>query len=455
MMRIILALALLLLPLRGLAAQVTPPVPAPGGEELVDRVVAVVGDTALLLSDLRTAVQQAQAAGQTLPTDPVQRDAFMSAILDDRVNSLLLVEAARDAGITVDEDQINGLVDSQVSRILQSFGGSQPQLDAALAADGMTMSQYRDLLAQQFRDDQLVRSYMGERMRARARPVISEDEIRAAFEARRAQLGNRPASVTFSQVLVRPEAGDSADAAARREAEDVLKQLREGGDWEVLARRFSDDPGTKEVGGELGWVKQNGQMVPEFERAVFAGRPGDLLPVKTAFGYHILQVRRTQGAERQVRHILVSPEITAEDVERARVRADSVAGALREGANLRMLARAYGTPEDQIEIPPQPVDNLHAAYREPLAEAQPGAVVGPFRVPGLGEESWAVVKVTDRRPEGEFVLEDVRQQLVEGLQEQRMMAQIVEDLRNSIYVSIRMSVRRKRFASTCSCTVSV
>ena len=438
MMRIVIAFALLLQPVRGLAAQVAPPAPPPGGEELVDRVVAVVGDTALLLSDLRTAIQQAQAAGQTLPTDPVQRDAFMSRILDDRVNALLLVEAARDAGVAPDEDQINSLVDSQVSRILQSFGGSQPQLDAALAADGMTMSQYRDLLAQQFRDDQLVRNYMSQRMRARARPVISEDEIRAAFEARRAQLGSRPATVTFSQVLIRPEAGDSADAAARLEAEDVMKQLREGGDWEVLARRFSDDPGSKESGGELGWVKQDGQMVAEFERAVFATRPGDVVGVKTQFGYHVLQVRRTQGAERQVRHILVSPEITPADVERARVRADSVASALREGANLRTLARAYGTPEREIEIPPQEVENLPPAYREPMAEAQAGAVVGPFRVPGAGEESWAVVKVTDRRPAGEFVLEDVRQQLVEGLQEQRMMAQIVEDLRNSIYVSVRM-----------------
>jgi parvulin-like peptidyl-prolyl isomerase len=438
MMRIILAFALLLLPLRGVAAQVAPPVPAPGGEELVDRVVAVVGDTALLLSDLRTAVQQAQTAGATLPTDPVQRDAFMSRILDDRVNALLLVEAARDAGITADDDQINGLVDTQVSRILQSFGGSQQQLDAALATDGMTMSQYRELLAQQFRDDQLVRSFMSERMRARARPVISEDEIRAAFEERRAQLGNRPARITFSQVLVRPEADDSADAAARREAEDVMKQLREGGEWEVLARRFSDDPGSKEAGGELGWVKQDGQMVPEFERAVFAARPGDVVGVKTQFGYHVLQVRRAQGAERQVRHILVSPEITPSDVERARVRADSVATALREGATLRTLARAYGTPENEIEIPPQDVDNLPPAYREPLAEAQAGDVAGPFRVPGAGEENWAVVKVSNRRPAGEFVLEDVRQQLLEGLQEQRMMAQIVEDLRSSIYVSIRM-----------------
>lgn len=442
MMRSLTALALLLtVAMTGTArAQTTPPAPnAPNGEELVDRVIAVVGDTALLLSDLQAAVQQQQAAGRQIPQDPVQFQSFMQEILDERINSLLLVEAARDAGIVITDDQLDRAVESQIQQVLRSFGGSQARLEAALEQDGMTMTQYRDILRQQFRDDQLMRTYMAQRMRARARPVISEDDIRAAFETQRERLGTRPPTITFRQVLVSPEPSDSADAAAREQAEEVYRELQDGGDWEVLARRFSDDPGSREVGGDLGWVRQGEGLVQQFERMAFSIRPGLISPIfRSDFGYHILQVRRAQGAERQVRHILISPEITEEDMERARVRADSVVQAIEEGANVLTLARSYDTPSEQIEIQPIPISELPGPYAEQLANAQTGSVVGPFQVPGAGSDSWAVVRVTLREEERPFTLQDVREQLVLQLQEAEMIDQIVRDLRNSIHVAVRM-----------------
>lgn len=439
MMRSLTVLALLLTVTMTGTARAQTPSPAPNGEELVDRVIAVVGDTALLLSDLQAAVQQQQAAGRQIPQDPVQFQRFMQEMLDERINSLLLVEAARDAGITITDDQLDRAVEGQIQQVLRSFGGSQTRLDAALQQDGMTMTQYRDILRQQFRDDQLMRTYMGQRMRARARPVISEDEIRAAFETQRERLGMRPPTITFRQVLVSPEPSDSADAAARKEAEEVYLELQDGGDWEVLARRFSDDPGSREVGGDLGWVRQGEGLVQDFERMAFSIRPGIISPIfRSDFGYHILQVRRVQGAERQVRHILISPEITEDDMERARVRADSVVQAIEDGANVLTLARSYDTPSEQIEIQPIPISELPGQYAEELADAQTGSVVGPFQVPGAGADSWAVVRVTLREEERPFTLQDVREQLVLQLQEAEMIDQIVSDLRSSIHVAIRL-----------------
>lgn len=439
MMRSLTALALLLTVTLTGTARAQTPLPATNGEELVDRVIAVVGDTALLLSDLQAAVQQQQAAGRQIPQDPAQFQNFMQEILDERINSLLLVEAARDAGITITDDQLDRAVEGQIQQVLRSFGGSQARLEAALQQDGMTMTQYRDILRQQFRDDQLMRTYMGQRMRARARPVISEDEIRAAFETQRERLGMRPPTITFRQVLVSPEPSDSADAAARKEAEEVYLELQDGGDWDVLARRFSDDPGSRETGGDLGWVRQGEGLVQDFERMAFSIRPGIISPIfRSDFGYHILQVRRVQGAERQVRHILISPEITEDDLERARVRADSVVEAIQDGANVLTLARSYDTPSDQIEIQPIPIAELPGPYAQALADAQTGAVVGPFQVPGAGPDSWAVVQVTLREEERPFTLQDVREQLVLQLQEAEMIDQIVRDLRNSIHVAIRL-----------------
>ena len=435
MIRTLSALVLLLAAAAPARAQI--PAPAPGGAELVDRVVAVVGDTALLLSDLQTAIQQQQAAGRPIPEDPIQREAFLNEILEERINTLLLIEAARDAGMSPDEARVNEAVDAQIARIVRNFGGSQQRLEAALEADGMTMTQYREVLRQQFMDDELLQTYMQSRMRGRARPVIDEDEIRAEFEARREALGMRPVTISFRQVVVRPEPSDSADAAARQQAQEVYQELQDGGDWDVLARRFSDDPGSREVGGDLGWVRQGDGLVQDFERMAFSIRPGMISPVfRSDFGYHVLQVRRTQGAERQVRHILIQPEIAEAEIAQARVRADSVAEALRGGANVTTLARAYNTPADQIDITPRALDQLPPDYAEALESAGTGEVVEPFSVPGTGAPNWAVVRVTRRDEERPFTLDDAREELVSLLQQNRMIEQMVEDLRARIHVTI-------------------
>jgi peptidyl-prolyl cis-trans isomerase SurA len=79
------------------------------------------------------------------------------------------------------------------------------------------------------------------------------------------------------------------------------------------------DPGTKQLGGDLGWNRRGGGLVPEFEQMMFALRPGDVSPViKTAFGYHIIKVDRVQSAEVKARHILISPVIDSADVARAK-----------------------------------------------------------------------------------------------------------------------------------------
>jgi peptidyl-prolyl cis-trans isomerase D len=96
-----------------------------------------------------------------------------------------------------------------------------------------------------------------------------------------------------------PEGADSkTDAAAKAKAESVLKQLQAGGSWTDLAKKYSDDPGSKDQGGELGFA-QRGKMVPEFDKAIFTQKIGDIAIVKSSFGYHIIQVEERQSAHTQ------------------------------------------------------------------------------------------------------------------------------------------------------------
>ncbi|MGA7341161.1 MAG: peptidylprolyl isomerase [Terracidiphilus sp.] len=99
-------------------------------------------------------------------------------------------------------------------------------------------------------------------------------------------------------IKVAPGADAKTDAAAKAKAEDVLKQLKAGGDWTDLAKKYSDDPGSKDSGGELGFA-QRGRMVPEFDNAIFTQKIGDIEIVKSQFGYHIVQVEERQTAHTQ------------------------------------------------------------------------------------------------------------------------------------------------------------
>jgi peptidyl-prolyl cis-trans isomerase D len=99
-------------------------------------------------------------------------------------------------------------------------------------------------------------------------------------------------------IKVDPNADAKTDAAAKAKAEDIAKQLRNGGNWTDLAKKNSDDPGSKDSGGELGFA-QRGRMVPEFDKAIFGNPIGQVAVVKSQFGYHVVQVEERQPAHSQ------------------------------------------------------------------------------------------------------------------------------------------------------------
>ena len=415
-------------------AQQTAPQP---GEQLWDRVVAVVGDTTLLYSDVLLELEAMQSQGQPLPADPQQRAQLVQSVVERRVDDLMILEAARQAGVTVSPADVAGAVESQVNRVQQNFG-SEAAFQQALAQSGRSLEQYRQTLTQQYVDQTMIQRYMSLRVQDMGAPPVSEDELRAYFEQNRERLGTRPATLSFHQVIIKPEPADSAKSAARREAEGVLAELRGGAKFDDLARRHSDDPSAPQ-GGDLGWFRQ-GQMVRNFELVAFSLRPGETSGiVETEFGYHIIKLEKVRGPERQARHILFRPTTTDADVARARQRADSVAAAVRAGASINGLSVQYGTPAEERVVRDVRLDRMPPAYATVFTPAQQGEVLGPFEAPSPTGSSWFVVAQVDRRQaEGPYTLDDVREQVRERVQQEKKVERVLEELRASTHVAISL-----------------
>jgi peptidyl-prolyl cis-trans isomerase D len=130
-------------------------------------------------------------------------------------------------------------------------------------------------------------------------PQVSEQAIKQYYSEHQSEY-EVPEQAKSRHILIKvaPGADAKTDAAAKAKAEGILKQIQGGANFADLAKKVSDDPGSKATGGELGFA-QRGHMVPEFDNAIFTQKIGDTKIIKTQYGYHIVQVEERQSAHTQ------------------------------------------------------------------------------------------------------------------------------------------------------------
>ncbi len=433
--------ALFALPATGGAQEPVALAVPPGQPMMVDRVVAVVGDQAILWTDVMTEVNQRRAAGLELPADSAGQMNVAREVLDELVDVEILVQQARRLGIDVTDAEVLASVEQQMRRVRGQFSSDEEFRRELRNAGFGTPEEYRRSLNDQFRR-QMLQQRAFEDLRKRMKPVdVSEEEITAAFEQWRGRIGQRPATVTFRQLVVAPKPTEEAKALARAKAESLLVEIRRGGDFESIARRESMDPGSRDLGGDLGWARRGSGFVPEFERVVFALPPGQVSPViETSFGYHLIRVDRVQPAEVKSRHILIRPVITDADVAAARDTAANVAEQWRQGTPFETLASSYhDNAEERGILQPYPRDSLPPSYQQAVAGKAAGAISEPFRLgepPGIVK--WAVIELVNATEGGEYTLAEMREQLRAQLSSERSTRNLLDELRKATYVSLRL-----------------
>ncbi len=420
---------------------------APAGPQLVDRVVAVVGNQPILLSDVqeRIYIQQAQGLLQ-LPPDSADRVALRRQILQTMIDDEVLYQAARrDTSISVSDADVLNQVNQQAQQVRDQFPSDAAFQASIKAAHFETVDDWRQFLTEQQRRYLYQQRYLQNlREQGKLRPAnVTLAELHQAFDQWQKTQGathKRPPMVSFEQIVIAPQPTAAAKALALARADSVLAQLRHGADFATLARRYSDDPGTRDQGGELGWFRRGG-MVQAFENAAFNAKPGEVVgPILTPFGYHLIEVQKRQPGEVEARHILFTPAIDSANLAAAAARAKAVETALQAGANFDSLAKLYADTSEQVHVDSIARSQLLPLYAAAFANATVGQVVPPFAInpESPNRTKFVVAELTDIEPERPYTFDDLRDQLRQQLAQEKSMQELLRQLKSQTYVSIEM-----------------
>jgi peptidyl-prolyl cis-trans isomerase C len=239
--------------------------------------------------DAKIMPRLARLGNQLTPAMAEQYKSRMrTQMLEGMILERLLDEHVKKAGIKVSESDVN----DKITEILTRQGMSMDTFKSMLQAQGQDFEQVKREIEKTIGYEKLIDSQLPSK-------EVNETDIRAAYELNREQY-DTPEQVQASHILIKPDTNNpdanQAKAQAKAKAEEMLKQLKAGGDFATLAKNNSDCP-SKTRGGDLGMFTK-GQMVQPFEDVAFALKPGELSDVvETQFGYHIIKVAQHKPAE--------------------------------------------------------------------------------------------------------------------------------------------------------------
>jgi foldase protein PrsA len=212
-----------------------------------------------------------------------QRTEITKTVVDQLISQRLIMQEARKRNVVASDQD----VDAQVATIRQRFP-SESDFTAALARNGLTTAGLRELIRIQLSQRRVAETV--------AQGTVTDDEVRKQFDTNRSAY-DKPAQIKVSHILFRI-ADKSQESIAAAKARIAQAKLSDGAKFEDVAKQSSEDPGSAERGGDLGYVSR-GTMVKEFEGAAWALKPGQTSgPVRTQYGLHIIRVYDVKPAEK-------------------------------------------------------------------------------------------------------------------------------------------------------------
>lgn len=399
-----------------------------------DAVVAVVGDQAVYLSELREAME----LSSDLPRAATP-EAHAAQVLNQLIDDKILLWRARAETLQVSESEVNSRVEQQIAAAVRQSGGETEFTRMLRERMSLSLSQYRTRMARQVRE-QMLKQRLQEAHVGRTEPT--REEVLKFYAEYKDSLPVLPDQVKVSQIILRVKATPEREAKAKAEAEALIERLRKGESFEKLAAENSEDPSAAANGGDIGFFKR-GELDPAYERAALALETGRYTqaPVRSRFGWHVIELTATRDQEFRTRHILRALLPTKSDSDAASALADSIRRMTNAGADFQAFARQYSDEKASASFGGIlgwfKEGELQDPYKSILAKIPTGKVGEPIPT----GDSYVLLRVDQRVASRQMSPEEDWMRLNQFAREvlaQRKLRTFVDKWRKGVNVEIRL-----------------
>jgi len=290
--------------------------------------VALVNGAAITMEEFNgeALLIQKYVLGMGKPLTCAQVDSVQKEVIESMIRRELLHQESRKAGIKIDKKDITKEIDAVKKQFLSDAEYKNELSKRNLSEDALRAQLERNLLIQKYAEQQFLKKVK-----------VTDADVKAYYESHLAAL-KQPLQVRVSHILIQTDSKSdpSRKNEARRKAEKILKDLKDGRDFKTVAREQSDGP-TRTSGGDLGYIRM-GQLEKQFESVVFNLKTEGISDIiETNYGYHLFKVtdRKPESivaynnVKEQIKQLLLQ--------EKAKKEADAYARKLREKSDVKIL----------------------------------------------------------------------------------------------------------------------
>ena len=412
--------------------------------EVADRIVAFVGNDVIFKSEIDNRVLLARLQYPELSEDK----GLTRSILDGLIDQKIILTKAKIDSVAIDRNAIDAMVTERFKQISSKFA-SRADMESRI---GKSSAGIRESIQEELRNQQLIDTL---RKKKSAGVNVTYQEVMAFYKDNLSQIPEIPEQVSMSQIVKYSAVSPESRAQSLAKAQQVRAELQGGGDFADLAMKYSQDPGSAKLGGDLGFVRK-GQLIPSFENAAFALREGGISDiVETRYGFHIIQLLSKEDTSMHVRHILIGFDRTNSDFSEAIRQLNTVHAEVMIGkANFADLAKKYsddtasamlggvlvvnGSSKSTSMFTP---DSLFPQLQQIIASLKkPGDISEPQKiVPPQGEPFYGIFRLNERvsahplDPDKDYA---VLEEMALDYKSRQHFNQWVQQLHKEVYVRI-------------------
>jgi len=397
--------------------------------EVLDRIIAKVGNDILLQSDLEKQMMQMQTAGM-LDESTTEKD-----ILDQMIEFKLVVQKAKDLDYVINDSQINAMAERRIEEIRKSFETETEFLNE-LKKSNMNrfdlLNYFKDMYKEQSLREQVIRYEIESKIE------VSDIEIEEFYNQNKAELPLRKPSYKLGMILLQIKASDKTKQQRYKELEQIYERISRGESFSELAKKNSDC-GSASAGGDLGYFGR-GEMVKTFENTAYSLKPGEVSDIiETQFGYHIIKLEDIKENQVRARHILKALTPTKLDSLAHYKLMEQVVQRYNEGEAFGQLARKYSSDQETAlkdgVIGIFPHGQYPPLYEDYFKDLQPGQISEIIQI----QDMYYLFANLEDVPEGVYELEEIKDNVKEMAfmeKKQVFYQEWIDKIKQEIYVEI-------------------